>query len=61
VRKRWERNETRHGRSKHTPTFMVVSKPPKFTMMDASTWQLCVYGQKIAHLPTTILIFKNAL
>jgi hypothetical protein len=51
---RWEGGEMRHGGSKCMPTFVVVPKPPKFITMDASTWQLCVYGQRFVHLPTTV-------
>jgi hypothetical protein len=50
----WEGVEMRHGGSKHTPTFVVVPKPPKFITMDASTWQLCAYEQRIVHLPTMV-------
>jgi hypothetical protein len=53
-KERWEEGEMRHGGSKHTPTFVVVPKPPKFIIMDASTWQLCAYGQKIVHLPAIV-------
>jgi hypothetical protein len=49
-RERWEGGETRHGGSKHMPAFVVVLKPPKFIMMDASMWQLCAYEQRIVHL-----------
>jgi hypothetical protein len=49
-RERWEGGETKHGGLKHMPTFVVVPKPLKFIIMDASTWQLCAYKQRIIHL-----------
>jgi hypothetical protein len=51
-KERWEGGETRHGGLKHMPTFVIILKPPKFITMDASTWQLCAYGQRIVHLAT---------
>jgi hypothetical protein len=53
-RERWEGGETKHGGSKHMPTFVVVSKPLKPNMVNASMCQFFTYGARVDHFSTMI-------